>query len=124
MTMTNSPGYAFDNRNAHAPEEHRCLAAGYDELTIRRLRRLRIRPGMRCLEVGAGGGGIAYWLADRVAPGGSVLATDIQTQHLRPRPGLEIRVHDITVDPLARAGVRPGARAAGAAAPAAAAGRA
>ncbi len=32
-------------------------------------RRGRVGPGHHCLEIGAGGGSVAHWLADRVAPG-------------------------------------------------------
>ncbi|MEV7285058.1 hypothetical protein AB0O01_10950 [Streptomyces sp. NPDC093252] len=72
-----TPGHAFDNDSAHAPVQHRCLTTGLDGATARAPARLEPRRGMRCLEVGAGGGSIARWLAGRVAPGGSVLATDI-----------------------------------------------
>jgi methyltransferase family protein len=58
--------------------------------------------GWRCLEVGAGGGSIAAWLCDRVAPEGDVVATDMDTTVLRERsrPHLEIRVHDALEDAL------------------------
>ncbi|WP_392892695.1 hypothetical protein [Streptomyces sp. LN699] len=42
MTSTSlPPGYAFDNDSGHAPEQHRCLAAGYDAFTTARLARGR-----------------------------------------------------------------------------------
>jgi SAM-dependent methyltransferase len=61
-----------------------------------------VGPGWRCLEAGAGGGSIAAWLAARVGPEGSVLATDIDTTHLEPLAGsaLEIRRHDLRRDDL------------------------
>ncbi|MET8830940.1 class I SAM-dependent methyltransferase [Streptomyces sp. NPDC004610] len=98
-----TPGYAFDNDSAHAAEQHRCLAIGLDGATTRALTRLEPRRGMRCLEVGAGGGSIARWLAERVAPGGSVLATDVKPHHIPRVPGLTVEVHDITRDPLPEA---------------------
>jgi SAM-dependent methyltransferase len=91
--------YAFDNDNPHASTQHTCLAAAYDPLTIAALQQ-SVRPGMRCLEVGAGGGSIARWLAARVAPAGSVLATDIKPHHISPAPGLTTTTHDISTDPL------------------------
>lgn len=100
MTTALSPGYSFDNDNGHATEQHRCLAAGYDALTIRRLSRTGVREGLRCLEVGGGGGSVARWLATSVGPTGSVLATDIKPHHIVPVTGLEVVVHDITSDPL------------------------
>jgi SAM-dependent methyltransferase len=66
---------------------------------------LGVAPGWRCLEVGAGAGSIAAWLAGQVAPDGGVLATDLSTRHLagRSAPCLEVREHDILDDPLPRA---------------------
>jgi ubiquinone/menaquinone biosynthesis C-methylase UbiE len=36
-----------------------------------------VRPGWRCLELGCGNGSIAQALAERVAPAGHVVASDI-----------------------------------------------
>ena len=62
-------------------------------------------PGWRCLEVGAGGGSIAAWLCRRVAPAGSVLATDLDTTLLEELtyPNLELHVHDLLADELPEA---------------------
>jgi SAM-dependent methyltransferase len=94
--------YAFANRRAVQPERLRLLAALLDDGTFRLLERLGVRPGWRCLEVGAGGGSVAAWMCDRSAPDGSVLATDIDTTVLRQleRPNLEVRVHDVLADEL------------------------
>ncbi len=62
-----------------------------------------VRAGWRCLEVGAGGGSIAHWLAERAGAGGCVVATDIDTIYLDARAassGFEARRHDIARDPL------------------------
>lgn len=95
--------YVFDNA-AEAPARQRFAALPrlYDPGTIRHLDRLGVRPGWRCLEVGAGGGSIALWLAERVGPTGHVLATDVDTRFLEPLAGpwLEVRRHDVTADPL------------------------
>ncbi|GAA2685574.1 MULTISPECIES: class I SAM-dependent methyltransferase [Actinosynnema] len=93
-------GYVFDNHSDHAGEQHRCLAAAYDPMTFTRLARTGVRKGWRCLEVGAGGGSVAHWLANRVAPTGSVLATDIRPEHVPSAPGLTVARHDVVVDPL------------------------
>ncbi|MFY7065806.1 class I SAM-dependent methyltransferase [Nocardiopsis changdeensis] len=95
-----APGYVFDNHNENAPDQHRFLAAAYDPLTTRRLAQTGVGPGWRCLEVGAGGGSVAHWLADRVAPGGSVTATDVKPEHIAPAEGLEVLRHDVVRDPL------------------------
>jgi SAM-dependent methyltransferase len=81
------------------------LAAALDPITIRHLTRFGVGTdgrAWRCLEVGAGGGSIARWLADQVAPRGDVVATDIDTRFLAEidRPNLEVRAHDITLEPL------------------------
>jgi SAM-dependent methyltransferase len=59
---------------------------------------------MRCLEVGAGGGSVAFWLSEQVAPGGTVVATDLETDFLESeaagRPGLTVLRHDITAEEL------------------------
>jgi ubiquinone/menaquinone biosynthesis C-methylase UbiE len=60
------------------------LEGALDEQTRRQLARLGLRAGMRCLEVGAGSGSIACWLAREVGPSGSVVATDLDTTLLQP----------------------------------------
>ena len=49
-----------------------------DPDTIRILDQRGIQPWWRCLELGAGSGSIARWLASR-CPDGQVIATDIST---------------------------------------------
>ncbi|WP_410586189.1 class I SAM-dependent methyltransferase [Amycolatopsis sp. lyj-23] len=92
--------YVFDNDSTHSDEQHRCLAAAYDPATTESLAATGVGPGWQCLEVGAGGGSIAHWLAGRVAPTGRVLATDINPRHIRPAPGLTSERHDIVRDAL------------------------
>jgi SAM-dependent methyltransferase len=87
-------------------QEERKRLAGMEGLwdpgTTALITRLEIRPGWRCLEVGAGGGSIAEWLADAVGAEGEVLATDVSTRYLDAidRPNVEVRQHDIRSDPL------------------------
>jgi len=97
-------GYAFDNHGPHAQEQHRCLASAYDPVTTARLAGTGVTAGWHCLEIGAGGGSIASWLAERTAPGGRVLATDLKPELIPSRPGLEVLRHDIVHDPLPEAG--------------------
>ncbi|MEU4804116.1 class I SAM-dependent methyltransferase [Actinosynnema sp. NPDC023587] len=92
-----APGYVFAERGQHAAERFRCLAAAYDPVTLARLARTGVRKGWHCLEVGAGGGSVAHWLAHR---SGSVLATDLDPRHVPPAPGLVVRRHDVVLDPL------------------------
>jgi SAM-dependent methyltransferase len=66
------------------------------------LERLGVRPGWRCLEVGCGNGSISQWLAARVAPGGYVVASDVDLRYLDQlhAPDLEVRRIDIVHDNL------------------------
>ncbi|HEX2297803.1 MAG TPA: methyltransferase domain-containing protein [Pseudonocardiaceae bacterium] len=102
-TLENLPEhdrYVFDNDSAHAREQHRCLAEMLDSMTTARLSRLGVADGWNCLELGAGGGSVAGWLARRVAPTGRVLATDIKPGHLAPAPCLRVKRHDAVRDRL------------------------
>ncbi|MGO1165166.1 MAG: class I SAM-dependent methyltransferase [Janibacter sp.] len=67
----------------------------FDPTTREALQEVGLRPGQRCLEVGAGGGSIARWMAEQVGPTGSVLAVDLETEHVVEQPGVEVRRHDI-----------------------------
>ncbi len=73
-----------------------------DPITHRHLKRLELRPGWRCLDVGAGDGSIAEWMVDRVKPEGRVVATDIDPRFLEDvsGPHLEVRQHDVLEDEL------------------------
>lgn len=72
-----------------------------DRGTIRRLDRLGVSGGWHCLEVGAGHGSIARWLAERVGPTGSVLAADLDPRFLTDMPaGVDVRRVDIRHDDL------------------------
>ncbi|MEV0824911.1 class I SAM-dependent methyltransferase [Nonomuraea rubra] len=92
--------YAFDNDAPHADELLGSLGEMCDEYTTARLDRLGVAEGARCLEVGAGAGTIAAWLADRVGPQGEVIATDVKPQHVRPHPRLTVMRHNVAVDPM------------------------
>jgi len=69
-----------------------------DPATIRRLVGLGASQSWRCLEVGAGGGSIVRWLADRVGSTGRVVVIDIDTRFLEDLdlPNVEVRCQDIT----------------------------
>ncbi|NUS07871.1 MAG: methyltransferase domain-containing protein [Nonomuraea sp.] len=92
-------GYLFGDRD-YVSEQHRCLELAYDPMTLDRLAGTGVGPGWRCLEVGAGGGSVAEWLAGRVGPTGSVLATDIEPAFTPVASTLELVRHDIVRDPL------------------------
>ncbi|MEU6746375.1 class I SAM-dependent methyltransferase [Spirillospora sp. NPDC046719] len=70
----------------------------YDWLTTRIIQGLPLEPTWHCLDVGAGGGSMSYWLAERV-PQGSVIAVDTDTSLLDHgrAPNLIVEEADITV---------------------------
>jgi SAM-dependent methyltransferase len=92
--------YAFSNSDPDSVDRHSHLTSILDELTVSRLSGLGDLTGRRCLEIGAGGGSVARWLAHRAAPGGRVLATDVDTRHLPPDAGYQVLQHNIATDPV------------------------
>ena len=96
------PDYRLAGGGRHAAEDDRLglLERIFDPLSRRR--RELVRPGWRCLEVGAGRGSMAVWLAEQVGESGHVVATDIDFTYLQRlnRPNLEVRKHNILEDPL------------------------
>ena len=78
------------------------LSAQFDPVTVRHLATVGVAAGWHCLEVGAGAGSIARWLAATVGSTGRVVVTDLDTQFLDdlPRPPVEVVLHDITGDPV------------------------
>lgn len=95
-----TPAYTFDNDDPVAAERLDLLSAVLDGFTIPRLLSLGDLTGRRCLELGAGNGSIAGWLADQAGPAGQVLATDINTGQIPVERGYTIVRHDLTSDPL------------------------
>lgn len=91
-------------REAAEDERLQLLEQLYDPPS--RQRRSVVQPGWRCLEVGAGRGSMAAWLADKVGPTGHVVATDIDIGYLRrlDLPNVEVVEHNIVEDPLERLG--------------------
>lgn len=93
--------YILDQQGAEQAERERlALVERYhDPISVAALERLGVDAGWRCLDVGAGAGSIARWLAERVLPAGEVLATDLDTRLLEPLQASGVRVvrSDITV---------------------------
>ena len=101
-TLDAEPGYRLAARGRQEAEDARLglLEDLFDSASRRR--RDLVRPGWRCLEVGAGRGSIAVWLAEQVGENGHVVATDIDVTYLErlDLPNLEVRRHNILDDPL------------------------
>ena len=96
------PGYRLAAKGREAAEDERLeLLEHLFDPGSRRLREL-VKPGWRCLEVGAGRGSMAAWLAERVGPSGQVVAIDIDVGYLAQRdvPNLVVRQHNIMDDPV------------------------
>jgi SAM-dependent methyltransferase len=97
--MARDDGYLLDNRQAEAGTRIDALATLFDPWTFRHMDALGITDGWRCWEVGAGGPSVPAWLAERVQPTGSVVATDIDVSWLPPgAAGYEVLRHDVGVD--------------------------
>ncbi|MFF7790905.1 methyltransferase domain-containing protein [Streptomyces sp. NPDC007991] len=102
-SLGRDPGYVFDNDSVHSDELHRCLTDAYDTMTFDRLAETGVTTGWRCLDIGSGSGSVARWLAERVAPTGEVVATDIKPRHIPDGPCLTAVEHDVVTDPLPEA---------------------
>jgi SAM-dependent methyltransferase len=99
VRKSDSP-YAFDNDEPTASDMLVALAATLDEFTIARLRQAGVTAGSRCLEVGAGAGTIAVWLAAEAGPTGTVVATDLKPQHIPAAPGLTVLQHNVVTEEI------------------------
>src|SRR6516165_12232191 len=100
--LDRDPGYRLAARGRQEAEDERLalLERIFDPLSRRR--RELVQPGWRCLEVGAGRGSMAVWLAEQVGESGEVVATDIDVTYLKRLdvPNLEVRQHNILDDSL------------------------
>jgi SAM-dependent methyltransferase len=94
--------YALPNDWQRARERLALLEACHDPATFRRAQALGVDTGWSCLEAGAGHGSVARWLAQRVGPGGRVVAADLDVTLLQEidTPGLELREMDLVADEL------------------------
>jgi SAM-dependent methyltransferase len=102
--MKESRYFAAQSDFASERERLSLLESVADPATFERLGRLGIASGWQCLDVGAGGGSVTRWLAERVGPAGHVTAVDLDTRFLDAldlAKHVEVRRHDIlagTVD--------------------------
>lgn len=103
--------YVFDPAWDLETERLRTNEAIWDPGTFERLERFGVGRGWNCLEIGAGAGSTAKWLASRVGvrdvadpadPQGRVVATDVETGRLSDLEacGVEVWRHDIRTDDL------------------------
>lgn len=100
---TVTDAYALDNGRDGAGGMLDCLTAILDQSTVELLAPL-VPLGGRCLELGAGNGSMARWLADAVGPDGQVVATDLKLElvraDVRSHPRVALLAHDLRSDRL------------------------
>lgn len=94
-TPTDPTDYLFDTGSDQGRHHMDLLSRIFDPWTLGALDATGVGPGMRCLDVGAGGGSVARWLAGRVGPDGEVVAVDLDTTHLTGVTGVTARRHDM-----------------------------
>lgn len=85
--------YWFDNSLADEGNRLRLLEEIADPRSIRLLSDLEVKEGWRCAELGAGGGSMAKWLANRVGESGLVMAVDRDVtllKHLEDQGNVEL----------------------------------
>ena len=94
--------YAFDRSWGQEDERLTAVERQLDPVSQAAMGQLGLTAGWRCWEVGAGRGSIARWLAGRVSPSGSVLASDIDVGALAGLDDGNITVvrHDLEQDGL------------------------
>lgn len=92
--------YALSNSSVHGVSHLDGLSGMYDPFTTARIAESTRLFGARCLEIGAGNGSIACWLAERVGPEGMVLALDLDPTRIPEHRYLSTQMRDLTRDPL------------------------
>jgi SAM-dependent methyltransferase len=100
--MSQNQYFAANERAEEELKRLRMQEEFNDPRSINRFEMIGVSEGWNCLEVGAGSGSMAQWLAKRVGANGKVVATDINIIFLKTLnvPNLEVRQHDILNDEL------------------------
>jgi 2-polyprenyl-3-methyl-5-hydroxy-6-metoxy-1,4-benzoquinol methylase len=95
--VTLTKPYPLDNASSYSEMHHTALTALLDPVSTQRTLDLfgGDLSGRRCLEVGAGGGGYAVWLADQVGETGHVTALDLKPELIPTHPNISIVQHDL-----------------------------
>lgn len=87
--------YLFRTSSDPGRQQVDCLSAMLDDTSRGMITGLGVRPGWCCLELGAGNGSIARWLASRVRPDGRVVAVDVDSTWLDPGPLVAVHQRDV-----------------------------
>ncbi|NJN87130.1 MAG: methyltransferase domain-containing protein [Leptolyngbyaceae cyanobacterium SL_7_1] len=91
-------GYIFtDTQHIEERDRLQTIERVFDPASRRRIATTGITNQWRCLEVGAGAGSIAQWMAEQVGEHGKVVAIDVNTRFLTAvnAPNLEVHEADI-----------------------------
>jgi 2-polyprenyl-3-methyl-5-hydroxy-6-metoxy-1,4-benzoquinol methylase len=98
--VSQAPDYAFPHSAENESRRLELLEQRLDPLTKRRMERLGVRRGARCLEIGGGRGSITRWMSEWVGPTGQVTATDLQMGFLSEidASNVEVLRHDVRTD--------------------------
>jgi SAM-dependent methyltransferase len=100
LAVSEAPDYAFPHSAGSESRRLQLLEQHLDPLTRRRIQRLGVGTGARCLEIGGGRGSVTRWLSELVGPAGYVIATDLQLGFLTgiDAPNVQVLRHDIRTD--------------------------
>jgi SAM-dependent methyltransferase len=100
--MESMSGYALPHGLAGEEQRLALMSTLLDPFEFACMERLGIGRGRRCLEFGCGNGSISLALAERVAPTGLVIASDIDLSYVSrlKRPCLQVKRIDIRHDPI------------------------
>lgn len=92
----------FDHGRPEESERLALIEEEQDPYTTSRIEALGIAPDWQCLEIGAGKGSMAVWLADR-CPHGRVVAVDLDVSMVdaQGRKNIEVREMDISSETFA-----------------------
>jgi SAM-dependent methyltransferase len=98
-TAATTGRYLFDNDTTEAAKQVTLLADILDGHTVDVLGNIDIAADGRCLELGAGAGTIAAWMADELVPSGQVTVIDLNPRHITERDrttviGADVTAHD------------------------------
>lgn len=99
--------YTLDNAAKGERDRLRLVEHAWDPGSRAHFERIGVSEGWNALMVAGGGGSLVEWMARRVGPSGSVLATDLDPRFLRALSAdydnLEVRQHNVVTEPLPQA---------------------